>query len=74
MKWVVYCLVAHETSIEQLRLIAEQRPQSGAIVGGVTKHLLDVQDKLGGVLLVVGFLSLGIGMLANAAAYLMATR
>ena len=73
MKWVVYCLVAHEISIEQLGLIAQQRPQTEAIVKGVTNHLLDVESKLGGIVLVRGCLSLGIGMLANAAVYLVGT-
>lgn len=40
-------------------------------VEGVTKHLLDVESKLGLVLLVLGFLSLGVGMLCNAATYLL---
>ncbi len=40
------------------------------IVGGVTKHLLDIESKLGLVLLVMGFLLLGFGMFSNAASFL----
>lgn len=69
LKWVVYCLVAHEQSIEQLRLIAENQNQTEPINRGVTKHLIDVQSKLGIVLLVIGFTFLGIGMLCNAVSF-----
>ncbi len=71
LKWVVYCLVAHETSIEQLAKLAANNSQTQPIVGGVTTHLLDVESKLGLVLLVTGFLLLGIGMFCNAASYLL---
>lgn len=70
LKWVVYCLVAHEQSIEQLSNLATNKNQTGPIVSGVTKHLLDIESKLGFVLLVVGLLLLGVGMLSNAASYL----
>jgi len=69
LKWVVYCLVAHENSILQLRNIAEGKPQTEKMIGGVTKHLLDVESKLGIVLLISGFLLLGIGMLCSAASF-----
>lgn len=69
LHWVVYCLVAHEQSISQLRKIASNQPQDEVIAEGVTKHLLDVESKLGLVLLVLGFLLLGIGMLCQAATY-----
>jgi hypothetical protein len=69
VKWVVYCLVTHEQSIDQLRKMASGAAQTAPMVGGVTKHLLDVQSKVGLVLLVVGFLLLGVGMLCNAVAY-----
>ncbi len=42
LKWVVYCLVAHEQSISQLRRLADNQPQTDNIVEGVTKHLLDI--------------------------------
>ncbi len=40
------------------------------MVEGVTKHLLDVESKLGVILLILGFLLLGIGMLCNVVMYL----
>jgi len=69
LQWVVYCLAAHEQSISQLRKIASNQAQDEVIVEGVTKHLLDVESKLGLVLLVLGFLLLGVGMLCQAAGY-----
>jgi len=69
LKWVVYCLVAHEQSIDQLANIADHQQQTQPIVRGVTRHLLDIESKLGPVLLVVGFLLLGIGMFSNVASY-----
>lgn len=70
LQWVVYCLVAHEQSIEQLAKLAANQQQTQAIVGGVTKHLLDIESKFGLVLLVAaGFLLLGIGMFCNAASF-----
>jgi len=74
LQWVIYCLVAHEQSISQLRNIASNRPQDEVIVEGVTKHLLDVESKLGLVLLVLGFLLLGIGMLCQAATYFLGSQ
>lgn len=70
LKWVVYCLVAHEQSITQLRKIASNQPQTEPLVEGVPKHLLKIQDKLGLALLIVGFSLLGVGMLCNAATHL----
>jgi hypothetical protein len=72
LKWVVYCLVAHEQSIAQLRKVLSNEPQTEPMVQGVTKHLLNVQSKLGVVLLVVGLLLVAAGMLFNAATYLLA--
>ena len=74
LKWVVYCLVAHEQSITQLRRLASNQPQTDNIVEGVPKHLLDVESKLGFVLLVLGFLMLGAGMFCNAATYLLGAK
>jgi len=71
LKWVVYCLVAHEQSLSELRKLASGQPQTDAIVEGVTKHLLDIQSKLGFCLLILGFLLLAAGMLCNAATYLL---
>jgi hypothetical protein len=73
LKWVVYCLLAHEQFITQLRLLASSKPQTGNIVEGVTEHLLNVESKLGIVLLVLGFLLLGVDMLCNATTYFSAT-
>ena len=70
LKWTVYCLVAHERAIVQLRLLAARQPQTEVIVEGVTSHLLDVQAKVGVVLFVLGFALLGTGMLCNALTYL----
>ncbi len=69
LKWVVYCLIAHEQSIEQLKKIAANQNQTEPIVSGVTEHLIDVQSKLGIVLLITGFALLGIGMLCSAASF-----
>lgn len=71
LKWVVYCLVAHEGSITQLRRVASGDSQTAPVVEGVTKHLLDIQSRLAFVFLISGFFMLGIGMLANAATYLL---
>lgn len=71
LTWVVHCLVAHEESIIQLRRVASGDSQTGPVVEGVTKHLLDIQSRLAFVLLIAGFLLLGIGMLANAATYVL---
>lgn len=71
LKWVVYCLVAHEQSISELRRVASNQQQTEPIVEGVPKHLLDVESKLGFVLLIGGFLFLGVGMLCNAATYVL---
>jgi hypothetical protein len=46
-----------------LRRVASNQPQTEPIVEGVPKHLLDVESKLGFVLLVLGLLLLGVGML-----------
>ena len=70
LKWVVFCLVAHEQAITQLRKMAANRQQDHPIVEGVTRHLLDLQSKVGIILLVLGFLLLGIGMLCNMVTYL----
>lgn len=71
LKWVVYCLVAHERSIIQLRKLASGDSQAEPIVEGITQPLLDIETKLGFLLLVLGFLLLGVGMLANAATYVL---
>lgn len=69
LQWVVYCLVAHEQSISQLRKLASNQSQDKPIIESVTKHLLDIESKLGIVLLVLGFLLLGIGMLCQLVSY-----
>ena len=71
LKWVVYALVAHEASITQLRKYLNNEPQTGPVVEGVTTHLLDIESKLGVILLVLGFALLGVGMLFNAASLLL---
>ncbi len=69
LQWVVYCLVAHEQSIDQLTKFAANQHQTQLIVRGATKHLLDIESKLGLVLLITGFLFLGIGMFFNVASF-----
>jgi hypothetical protein len=70
LKWVVYCLVAHENSINELFKLVSNQQQTKVIISGTTKHLLDIESKLGVVLLIVGFLLLGIGMLCNVASFI----
>lgn len=67
LKWVVYCLVAHEDSINKLAGITSNRTP---MTIGVTKHLLDIESKLGLTLLIIGFSLLAIGMLCTAATYI----
>jgi hypothetical protein len=67
LKWVVYALVAHEDAIHALLTGSSSSKRPVAI--GVTKHLLDVESKVGVALLVFGLGLLGIGMLANAASF-----
>lgn len=73
LQWVVYCLVAHEQSIDQLAKLAANQQKTQPVAGDVTKHLLDIEDKLELVLLVIGFLLLGIGMFSNAASFFVGT-
>ena len=72
LKWVIYCLVAHEQSIDQLARLAANQRQTDPIVGGVTKHLLDIESKLGLILLILGLVLLGVGMLTTAVSYFVA--
>jgi len=69
LKWVLYALVAHEVSIEQLRKVLDREPQNRPVIEGVTREVLDIESKLGLVLLIVGFVLLGAGMLCNAAGF-----
>jgi hypothetical protein len=69
LEWVKNCLVAHEVSIQQLNLIANGRSQTQPVITGSVKHLLRVEDKLGIVLLMLGFSFLAVGMVCNAASY-----
>lgn len=73
MKWVVYCLVAQEQSLNQVRRILNNEGQVEPMIEGVTRHLLDVESKVGIRLLVTGFLLLAIGMLSTAASYFFVT-
>jgi drug/metabolite transporter (DMT)-like permease len=73
LKWVVLCLVAHEQSITQLKNLASNQYQTDPIVLGMTKHLLDIESKLGIFLLILGLTLLGIGMLCNAVTYIIAS-
>ncbi len=69
LKWVVSTLVAHEQSIRQLRKILNNEQQTEPLLEGVTKHLLDIESKLGVLLLVSGLLLLGVGMFLSAISY-----
>lgn len=71
IKWIVYSLVAHEVSIDQIRKFLNKLPQTDPMVSGVPKHLLEFQDKAGMCLLIAGFASLGLGMLLNMVHYLL---
>jgi hypothetical protein len=70
VKWVVYSIIAHEESINQLSTIICSNTQTAPLVQGVPKHLLDIQDKLGTIILVIGFILLGVGLLANALSFI----
>lgn len=72
LKWVEYCLVSHENSILELSNAIDRSSYRPMINYGVARHLIDVKDKLGFYLLVGGFVLLGIGMLSNAASFLVA--
>jgi hypothetical protein len=73
IKWVVHCLVAHEESLVQIRRVLAHEPQKEPLVEGVTKHLLQIERKLGVFLLVSGFVLLALGMLASAASFFFAS-
>ena len=68
-KWVVYCLITHEQSLEQVRKILSNEQQTEPLVEGVATHLLDIESKLGVKLLVVGLSLLALGMLSTAISY-----
>jgi len=70
IKWVVYCLVAHEQSLGQIRKILNNEQQTEPLVEGVTTHLLDIESKLGVWLLILGLALLASGMLSTAMSYL----
>ena len=70
LRCVVLALVSHEATIQVLLDTINNQPQRREAVVGAVNHLIDVEEKLGLVLLVVGFVFLGVGMLANAASYL----
>ena len=69
LKWVVYGLVAHEQSLTQVRRILNDKQPVEPMVEGITKHLLDIESKLGVILLIAGFLFLAAGMMATAASF-----
>jgi len=72
MKWVVYCLVAHEQSLSQVRKLLNNEAQKEPMIEGVTKHLLDVEGKLGVTLFILGLGLLAIGMLSTAVSFFFA--
>ena len=69
LKWVVYCLVSHEQSIQQLIKIIRNEQQTEKIIIGTAKHLIDIESKIGLYLLVLGLVLLGLGMFSNAASF-----
>ncbi len=72
VKWLVFAIVAHEESLDQVEKILNSQPQTGPMIKGVTTHLLDVESKMGLFLLISGFGLLAIGMLCTAASYFFA--
>jgi len=70
VKWIIYCLVVHENSIDQLVNFLNNQGQTKPVISGLHKHLLDVESRLGLRLMIAGFLLLGVGMLCNAASFL----
>lgn len=41
LKWVVYCIVAHEVTIQQLQRVVTNQPQTQPFINDTTVHLLD---------------------------------
>lgn len=70
IQWIIYSVVAHEVSIDQIQRLVSGQHQTQPIIQGMPKHLLRFQDKAGFALLILGFVSLGIGMLLNMILYL----
>jgi hypothetical protein len=69
LTWVKYSLVAHEITIQQLIRKANREHQTMPAIEGSVSQLLKIEDKLGVVLLVIGFLLLALGMLLKAVSY-----
>jgi len=70
LDWIVYSVVAHEISIQQIQRIIEGKLQTQPISNNVTKHLLSTIDGIGIWLLVLGFSLFGLGNLLVALTYL----
>lgn len=67
---VVNCLVAHDYSLEAINDVINKGHTKHHLVLRSTVHLLNKLDKFGVITLVLGFASLGLGMLTSAAAFL----
>jgi hypothetical protein len=70
IQWVVYSVVAHEESLDQVSRVLSGQQQTGPIIKGVPKHLLTYLDSAGFYLLVAGFICVGVGMILNMIQYL----
>ncbi|PAJ73391.1 hypothetical protein CJF42_16125 [Pseudoalteromonas sp. NBT06-2] len=69
LTWVKNCLIAHEVSIRAFQDVVNGNTQKYPVVTGTIIHLLDIESKLGVILLVSGFIFLAMGMFFNAASY-----
>lgn len=66
----MYGLVAHEQSLAQVRRILNNEEQTKPLVEGIIQKFLDIESKLGIILLVEGLRFLAVGMLVTAASFL----
>lgn len=67
---IVDCLLTHDMSIKELLARANGGRQTMPAVVGMASVVLDIQDKIGLRLLVVGFVLFGVGLLCTALSYL----
>lgn len=69
LQWVKYVLVSHEITIKQLVRIVNGNLQTQPGIEDSVIHLIDVENKLGLIFLLIGFILLAVGMLLKAASY-----
>ncbi|MBB3118378.1 hypothetical protein [Pseudoduganella violacea] len=70
LEWVTNCLVIHDNNIKELFNRMDGLRQEHEVVLGASSVLLNIQDKLGFLLFILGFFFLGAGMLCNAVSYI----